>query len=496
MKHEGENTVLVVNDTPDQLELMSILLNTAGYKVFTASDGREGFEVAQRERPDLLISDVLMPRATGIELCQWIRADVELRETPIMLVSALRKDTASAVEGLKAGADVYFEAPYDSMRLIALMARLVERKHSNDALRESENNYRMLIDQASDGIFIFDRHGAFKVVNTKACQMLGYREKELLGLNLKGLIFTADLTLSPIRFDELEKGESVLSEGGLRHHDGSLIPVEISAKMLADGSIQAIIRDITERKRAEEERERLQAALRRSETMSAMGSLIAGVAHEVRNPLFGISSILDAFEARFGDRQDYQRYITILRGEVYRLNDLMHELLEYATPTSRELVASSIEDCIAQAIRSCASLAERLKVRIVNNIKKEFAPVLMDQRRLPQVFSNLLENALHHSPYGGTITVEANAVNVEDGQKWIECSIKDGGPGIKSDDLARIFEPFFTRRRGGIGLGLSIVQRIVDEHGGKVSANNLPEGGASVTVRLPLMAARAASNQP
>lgn len=494
MKHEGENIVLVVNDNPDHLELMSVLLRTAGYRVLTAGDGRAGLEVAQRERPDLVISDVLMPRASGIELCQWIRADVELRETPILLVSALRKDTASAVEGLKAGADDYFEAPYDPMRLIALMARLVERKRSNDALRESENKYRMLIDQASDGIFVFDNLGAFVEVNTKACEMLGYREEELLGLNLKDFISEQDLSVSPIRFDELQEGRSVLSERRLRRQDGRLIPVESSAKMLADGNIQAIMRDITERKRAEEERERLQTELRRSETMSAMGSLIAGVAHEVRNPLFGISSILDAFEARFNDRQDYQRYITILRGEVYRLNDLMHELLEYGTPTSRELAPDSIEDCVAQAIRSCLSLAERLNVAIVNNIRKNFAPVRMDRRRLPQVFSNLLENALHHSSSGATITIEADTPYLE-GQEWIECAVKDSGPGFNQDDLPRIFEPFFTRRRGGIGLGLSIVQRIVEDHGGKISAGNRPEGGAVITVSFPLMTAAAASHR-
>jgi signal transduction histidine kinase len=322
---------------------------------------------------------------------------------------------------------------------------------------------------------------------------LGYQEEELLGLNFKDFISEEDLTLSPIRFDELQEGKSVLSERQLRCQDGSLIPVESSAKMLADGNIQAIMRDITERKRAEEERERLQAALRRSETMSAMGSLIAGVAHEVRNPLFGISSILDAFEARFTDRQDYQRYITILRGEVYRLNDLMHELLEYGTPTSRELAPDSVEDCVAQAIRSCMSLAEQLNVRVVNNITRKFAPMLMDRRRLPQVFSNLLENALHHSTPGATITVEADTINLE-GQEWIECFVEDSGPGFKQDDLPRIFEPFFTRRRGGIGLGLSIVQRIVEDHGGKISAGNRPEGGAVITVSFPLTTPAAASH--
>jgi signal transduction histidine kinase len=244
-------------------------------------------------------------------------------------------------------------------------------------------------------------------------------------------------------------------------------------------------REIAERQRAEEEQARLQASLRRHETMAAMGSLVAGVAHEVRNPLFGISSTLDAFEARFGAREEFQRYLTILRGELSRLTELTRELLEYGRPLGLELSSGKIEEVIDAAVQACAPLARRLTVRVADRVSEGFPPVLGDRRRLLQVFQNLLENAIHHAPTGGLVTVEAAEV-CEDGKAWIDCVIKDSGSGFRPEDLPWIFEPFFTRRRGGTGLGLSIAQRIVEEHHGMITAGNRPEGGAVVTVRLPV----------
>src|SRR5947207_1884549 len=111
-------SVLVVNDLPDQVELMNTALRKAGYRVLTAEDGHAGFEVAKRERPDLIVSDVTMPGVNGIEFCRLVRQEEELSTLPILLVSALRKDTASVIEGLRAGADEYLEFPVDSARLV------------------------------------------------------------------------------------------------------------------------------------------------------------------------------------------------------------------------------------------------------------------------------------------------------------------------------------------------------------------------------------------
>ncbi len=165
------------------------------------------------------------------------------------------------------------------------------------------------------------------------------------------------------------------------------------------------------------------------------------------------------------------------------MNDLMSDLLEYGKPFNPELSQGSISEAIAKAIRSCEALVSRSNVRIVNRVGNDLAPILMDRRRVVQVFQNVIQNAIQHSAAGAVVTVEAEQIR-QGGALWIHCRIGDSGPGFRAEELSKIFEPFFTRRRGGTGIGLSIVQRIMDEHGGRVSASNRPDGGAVVELRF------------
>jgi signal transduction histidine kinase len=249
-------------------------------------------------------------------------------------------------------------------------------------------------------------------------------------------------------------------------------------------------KEMSERLRAEAEGARLQESLRRSETMAAMGSLVAGVSHEVRNPLFGISSTLDALEARLGPREETRRHLAILRGEVDRLSQLMRDLLNYGRPASAPRTHDEIASAIDEAIQLCSALTRATGVAIQRLAADGRAAIRMDRAAMVQVFRNVLENAIHHSPPGGAVTVETG-VTCAEGRSWFHCAVRDAGPGFREGDLARVFEPFFTRRPGGTGLGLSIVQRIVDEHEGRVQAANGPAGGAVVTVSLPLTEDRA-----
>lgn len=253
-------------------------------------------------------------------------------------------------------------------------------------------------------------------------------------------------------------------------------------------TVQALQQEISERVRAEEEQARLQASLRRAQMLSAMGTLVAGVAHQVRNPLFGISSILDAMEARLGQREEYRPYLDGIRGPAGRLNTLMHELMEYGRSWSAEHAPGSIAGAVQEAIRTCGELAERAQVRIECSLEEGLPDaLLMDRPRLCRAFENVLENAVQHSPPGGVVTVAAREVAGEDGKGWVEVRVEDRGPGFKKEDLPLVFEPFFTRRQGGTGLGLALVERIVQGHGGQVAAQNRPGGGAMVAVRLPVM---------
>jgi PAS domain S-box-containing protein len=722
-----DNSVLIVNDEPDQLRLMSNLLNKAGYSVITADDGVAGLTLAKQARPDLVISDVSMPRMNGLEFCRQLRADSGLKSVPILLVSALQKDTETVVAGLNAGADDYLEIPFDSTRLVAKVSRLLERSRL-------EASYRDLVEQASDMIFTQDLTGKLTSINMAGEKFLGRKQDEIIGnsfFSVFGVIpesngfagslsrsqnaefrhqFLArsaagedrwlDLIVSPIkklretvgfrglarditerkRFEEAlrdseeryrllfestpqpiwvyneetlaflavneaatrtygytrdeflamtindirpqEDIPTLLIKGGdtdemvisspWRHltRDKRIIYVEISSHPLVfDGknSKLVIVNDVTERKLLDEKQQRLhtslqqsamewrqtfnamefpvlivdvagrikrsnfaaeqiagfaaeqlagrkvgelgdnqpwkkagelvesirvnqapvseevkdeasgktwaitlyhitefgsagerviliaqdiskraelEASLRQSEMMSLLGSLVAGVAHEVRNPLFGISSILDAFETRFSDRTEYLRYTNVLRDEIGRLTVLMEELLEYGKPFRGELYLVSMEEMVSRSIRACMPAAEVAEVNLVTDIQDALPKIRIDRRRLSKVFVNLIENAIQHSPSGSTVRVEVQSI-VDGNHSWVQCAIKDSGSGILDEDLPKIFEPFFSKRRGGTGLGLAIAQRIMQEHGGKLIAGNNPTGGACMIARFP-----------
>ncbi len=723
-EHEGDS-VLIVNDTPEQLSLMDNLLRKAGYSVFTAEDGKEAFELAKRKHPDVVISDVSMPEVNGIEFCRLIRQDDELRGIPILLVTAHRKDTASVVEGLRSGADDYLELPFDSTRLIAKVSRLLERSkleasyrdlvdHASDIiftqdmqgrltsinaagtqflgrepdtligklfsevfevippslaqltsdesfsyqfsakdclgrerwleiltskitdrlgdmvgfrgvarditdrklieleLRESEERYRLLFESTPQPIWVYDEETLhFLAVNEAAVTTYGYSREEFLRMTVEEIRSREEVPALIIKTTAGVDEPVISSPWRHQRKDGTSIYVELTSHPLVFGGSKArlvIASDVTERKLLDEKQQKmhatlqhsamewrqtfnaidfpvlivdlegrirrlnlvaeeiagleseqvlgrdiselgtsqpwhkaadliktirgtgtsssaevrdnitgktwaitlylihefgsagerailiaqditkrteLEASLRQSEMMSLLGSLVAGVAHEVRNPLFGISSILDAFETRFNDRTDYLRYTNVLRDEVGRLTILMEELLEYGKPFKGEFVAASLTEVVGKCLRSCLPAAEVVNVRLSNGINGELPPVLVDRRRLSKVFVNLIQNAIQHSERGGQVTMEARTFQ-EGSLSWLDCMVKDSGPGISDEDLPMIFEPFYSKRRGGTGLGLAIAHRIMSEHGGKLIAANNPDSGACMTARFPL----------
>lgn len=266
--------------------------------------------------------------------------------------------------------------------------------------------------------------------------------------------------------------------------------LETSERELAS-TVAALRHEMTERHRAGEERARLQASLRRSEVMSAMGALVAGVAHEVRTPLFGISSVVDALEARLersGQRELLGTHLDVLRGEVERLSRVMRDLIEFGRPVSGERVDAALGDVVREAVTICRSQAERAGVTLREELGDATVVLPMRRERLLQVFRNVVENAIQHSPSGGTVRITLTRRD-DATSPVVECVVSDTGDGIAPEDVPHLFDPFFSRRKGGTGLGLAIVQRIVEEHHGTVTAGNGVVRGAEFTIRLPLAAA-------
>jgi PAS domain S-box-containing protein len=356
-----------------------------------------------------------------------------------------------------------------------------ERSHAEGAMARLV----AIIEATPDFVGMSDPSGNPLHINRAGRRMVGLAEEEpLVGSHIAQFHTpgAAALLLEQAIPRALREG-SWSGENVLRHEGGSEIPVlqVVLAHRSPRGEVEflsTIARDISQRIRAEQE-------LRQSQTMAALGALVAGVAHEVRNPLFGISSTLDAFEARFASRGDQAQYVRVLRQQLERLTSLMNDLLDYAKPTRLELQPGRLEDVLAQALDACAALKERSQATIETRLAPDLPPLRMDQRRLGQVFRNLLENGLQHAAAHGRVHLTARLVG-EGAAARVECSVEDDGPGFRLEDLPHLFEPFFTRRHGGTGLGLSIVQRIVSDHGGFVAASNREGGGARLSLSLPV----------
>jgi signal transduction histidine kinase len=163
----------------------------------------------------------------------------------------------------------------------------------------------------------------------------------------------------------------------------------------------------------------------------------------------------------------------------------MEELLEYGKPFRGELYLVSMEEMIARSIRACLPAAEVAHVTLESQVGDALPKIRIDRRRLSKVFVNLIENAIQHSPQKTSVMIEARRIT-DANTEWVQCAIRDSGAGILAEDIPKIFEPFFSKRRGGTGLGLAIAQRIMQEHGGKLIADNNPEGGACMIARFPI----------
>jgi PAS domain S-box-containing protein len=328
----------------------------------------------------------------------------------------------------------------------------------------------------SDVILVLDGEGRYRRVAPTNPSLLYRPSEELVGRRLHDVFppAQADAFLGQIR-RALDEQTTVHFEYAL---DLKGTPVRFSAAVspLPGGSVIWVARDVTEHRQ-------LEAELRRQQTLAAMGSLVAGVAHEVRTPLFSVSATVDVLERGASSAEEERELKELLRSQVRRLSNLMQDLLDYGSPPRLRLERRAPADPVRRAAATCERLAADAGVQLRVDVSEGLRDLDLDMVRLEQVFQNLIANAVQHSPRAGTVRITLDPV--EGPRPGIAFRVEDDGAGIPSSDLERVFEPFFSRRKGGTGLGLSIAQRVVESHGGVLTAANRPGRGAVFTVFLP-----------
>ncbi|HSB80885.1 MAG TPA: ATP-binding protein, partial [Candidatus Methylomirabilis sp.] len=251
------------------------------------------------------------------------------------------------------------------------------------------------------------------------------------------------------------------------------------------------------------ERRTLEEAMAREQRLSAVGNLAAGVAHEIRNPLNAISIGLQRLRSEFppsdpGPRAEYTRFTQIMQSEIVRLNNIVNRFLSLARTARPSLNQEPLAPVLKELITLLSSQAQAQHVRIVEDLHLGEATVRMDRQQLTQAFMNVLLNAIQSMPTGGTASIRADVAagqsgNPGDGESLARISISDTGPGIPAENLDRVFEPYFTTKEDGTGLGLALTHKIIQDHHGSIRAESKAGAGATFVITLPIVPAPAAS---
>lgn len=490
--------VLLADDNADMREYVRRLLS-GRFEVRAVADGQEALAAIQERRPDLVLSDVMMPRLDGFGLLRALRGDPATRTIPVILLSA-RAGEESRVEGLEAGADDYLIKPFSARELLARVGASLElaRVRREAARREEElrGETAGILESISESFVAVDADWRFIYVNAAAERIYAKRREDLLEKNLwavfpeaLGTVFEREYRRA--RTDRISVRLEEFFEPFGRWFEVNIYPSRA-------GGLSFFFRDVSERKLAQETQERLlgEARQAREEALAAnrmKDEFLATLSHELRTPLNAILGWARLLRSgKLGAAELADGLDTIERNSKVQAQ-LIEDLLDISRIISGKLRLDvqrvDLADIVHAALASVMPAAEAKEIRIFRVLDPLAGPVSGDPARLQQIIWNLLSNAVKFTPRGGKIQVLLERVN-----SHVEISVIDTGQGIKPDFLPCVFDRFrqadasTTRKHGGLGLGLSIVRQLVEMHGGTVRAKSPGEGkGSTFTVSLPIV---------
>jgi two-component system, NtrC family, sensor kinase len=399
-----------------------------------------------------------------------------------------------------------------------------QRQRIEDLLRRSEQRYRTLFEGAGDAMFILNLNGQFIEANRRACEQLGYSHDKLLCKNLLDVVPVDQIPSVREHLELLRHHGELAFESAYQRQDGVVLAVEVNNRIIEYSGRPAILsaaRDITERKRTEEALRRYaaeQAALYagqqeqyrmlresqlrliQTEKMSALGRLVASIAHEINNPLQAVEGCLmlaqsDVEESRLleADRAEAIRHdLDVAATEVARIARLVERLHDFYRPARTGLQPVELDAAVDAVLALTAKQLQHSNVAVVRHMSSRPLQVTTNVDQLKQVILNLILNAVDAMPQGGTLTISTRSDFFTDGQSTRPAAyleLADTGHGIPAENLARIFEPFFTTKEHGSGLGLSISYELIKALGGEMSAVSQVEVGTTFIIRLPWKAA-------
>jgi PAS domain S-box-containing protein len=479
-------TIVLTDDNIDMRNYVRRLLADT-YTVIPAGDGRAALQAAIEHKPDLIITDVMMPHLDGFGLLRALRAEPATAAIPVIMLSA-RAGEEARVEGLRAGADDYLSKPFSARELLARVSgTLALARLRRDAMRREEElkaETTSVLESIAEGFIALDGDFRLTYVNAAAERIFGVTRQTLLDHPCRESfpdLLEGDLETRYRRAmtQRIHSTFETFVRAAQRWFDVDCYPAR-------DGGLAIYFRDITERKVA---LEALQDAARRKD------EFLATLAHELRNPLAPIRSGLQIMRLADGDAHAEEQARSMVERQFQQLVRLVDDLFDLSR-ISRGKIALRKErvelaGIIQSAVETSLPLIEQSQQTLEVTLPPQPIIIEADTTRLAQVFTNLLNNAAKYTESGGTIWLDVQQRSTE-----VAVTVKDTGMGIPAEMLPHVFDMFtqvdrsLERSRGGLGIGLNIVKQLVRMHRGSVEARSEGNGkGSEFIVRLPILAA-------
>ena len=371
---------------------------------------------------------------------------------------------------------------------------ITERIRSEEAVKQSEEKYRTVLNEIYEVYYEIDLNGNYTFFNDALCHRMGYSREELMGMNYREYTPKEDWKSDAAKFRSVyETGEplrwiplrNITRDGRILYLEDTVLPMRNEKGEVI--GFRGLSRDVTERKLAEEERRQLELKSQITSRLASVGEMAAGVAHEINNPLTGITGYAQLLMDRKDLPPDIRSDLAAINDGAQRVAGIVQRLLAFSRQTRPERKLVEINDLIDSTLVLRAYHLRVNNIEVIKRLTPGSLETVADPGQIQQVLLNLIVNAetemkLAHGKGKLTITTKKR-------DKIIKIYVKDNGPGIKPEVMEKIFDPFFTTRKvgQGTGLGLSLCYGIVAEHNGRIYAESKPGKGATFIVELPVI---------
>jgi CheY-like chemotaxis protein len=494
-----EPKILIIDDEPQMCNSLRQLLASQNYELNTANSAKEAIEILNNNSFDLILLDLCLPDMNGYRIMDHI-SQPNLGALVIILTGYGTEK--SAIEALRRGAYDYLKKPFEPDKLLitvknALNQKKIQRdeEFAKSALRESEERLSRFMNSASDSFYLLDSNLNFIEINQKGLDIIGKDRDDVIGKNITEIV--PDIKTSGRYEQQLEvikTGIPFEIDDFIAHPIFGDLHFLLKSFKVGDG-LGVIATDITEPKRAEKEKEKLQTQLQQAQKIEALGTLAGGIAHDFNNLLMGIQGRASLMSVELDPCHPHLEHINAIEEYIQSAADLTKQLLGFARGGKYEVRPTGMNELVLSS--SSMFGRTRKEIRIYNKLHNPSPVVEVDRRQVGQVLLNMYINAWQAMPDGGELYLETRIVTLDDEDckphrakpgRYVKASVTDTGIGMDEAIRQRVFDPFFTTKEKsrGTGLGLASAYGIIKNHGGMISVYSQSNHGTTFNIYLPI----------